>query len=440
MEKKQIHKGSEDLAQKLEELRHQLDEANETIEAIRTGQVDTLVVQSDKGHQLYTLKSADQTYRVFIEKMTEGAVTLNSKGIILYCNTRFAEMVKQPLSKVIGLSFETFIAAESRTYYHELFERCWNTDCKGEVLLTAGNNQTPVQLSLTTLELEEGVSLSVILTDLTLQKETQRQLKKNNEALEAANKALEASNNDLQQFASVASHDLQEPLRKIQIFSNFMKERQTELSPESKKYLEKIIESSARMKNLIVDVLNYSRLSANDLQLECIDLNELVRDLLEDFELIIEEKKATIILKELPCVDVNKGQMRQVFQNIISNALKFSLPGKTPLITISSKRISAKSFDSPAQADGDYCLITIEDNGIGFEQKYVNNIFALFERLNSKDKYEGTGIGMAIAKKIIDKHNGLITAKSEKEKGASFKIILPLLQNAQAVLSERQAV
>jgi PAS domain-containing protein len=125
----------EDLLKELEELKFQLSEANDTIEAIRTGQVDALVVQGGQGHQLYTLKSADHTYRMFIEKMTEGAVTLNKEGIILFCNSQFASLVGLPLSQVIGLSFDEFIASETKDFYSQLFTDCWKTDCKGEVLL-----------------------------------------------------------------------------------------------------------------------------------------------------------------------------------------------------------------------------------------------------------------------------------------------------------------
>jgi PAS domain S-box-containing protein len=428
-ERQTTYKTREDLEREVEELRLQLEEANDTIEAIRTGQVDALVVHGEDGHQLYTLKSADQTYRVFIEKMTEGAVTLSPNGLILYCNSQFAHMVNLPLSNVIGLSFEQFVAPDNKRQYKDLFTSCWAADCKGEITLLDGDERTPVQLSLTTLELQEGVALSIILTDLTAQKEAQKQLRHNNEKLEEINEALEASNHDLQQFASVASHDLQEPLRKIHIFSNLIKENGIELTAESRKYLEKIIVSSSRMKTLIIDILNYSRLSSNDHTMECVDLNELVKELLEDFELIIEEKGALIEKGELPCIDVNKGQMRQVFQNIISNALKFSKRGKSPEIRIDSKIIGDRSFESEESSDGDYCLVTITDNGIGFDEKYVANIFTLFERLNSKDKYEGTGIGLAIAKKIIDKHNGLITATSMEGHGTQFKIVLPLKQN-----------
>ena len=413
----------------LEELRFQLHEANETIEAIRTGQVDALVVQGQEGHQVYTLKSADQTYRVFIEKMTEGAVTLNQQGLILYCNSQFAFMAGLPLSQVIGISFEKFIIADDLFLYEESFKKCWEQDCKVELMLKTGEGQAPVQLSLTTLDLQEGRALSIIVTDLTAQKKTQQQLRENNLQLEEINRALELSNHDLQQFASIASHDLQEPLRKIHIFSNLLKANSSVLSQDLQTYLQKIIDSSVRMRTLIIDILNYSKLSANDHVMDCIDLKEIVNELLEDFELIIQEKKARVAVGNLPCIDANKGQIRQVFQNIISNALKFAIADVAPVIEIKSRRVSEKTFNSIEDADGPYWLISIRDNGIGFDEKYVQNIFSLFERLNSKDKYEGTGIGLAIAKKIIEKHNGIITAVSKPGEGAEFQMILPVTQN-----------
>jgi PAS domain S-box-containing protein len=412
----------------MQELLYQLQEAEETIEAIRSGQIDALVVQNEEGHQLYTLRTADQTYRVFIEKMTEGAVTLNAQGMVMYANTQFATMVNQPLSNVIGLSFNQFIAPDSMPDYNRLFENSWQKDCKGEAFLLSGENRVPVQLSLTTLQLEEGLSLSIIITDLSFQKAIQEQLQQKNLELEKTNQELEVSNHDLQQFASVASHDLQEPLRKILIFSSFLKDKEDLTAADSKKYLEKIIESSRRMKALIIDTLTYSRLSATDFPTACVNLNEIVTELVEDFELMIQEKGARFIIGKLPCIDVNKGQIRQLFQNIISNALKFTKQETAPVISISSKLLATKSFDSVDEADGPFCMICIRDNGIGFDEKYVSKIFTLFERLNSKDKYEGTGIGMSIAKKIVEKHNGLITAVSREGKGTEFKIILPVQQ------------
>jgi PAS domain S-box-containing protein len=418
-----------DLMRELEETRRQLYEAKETIEAIRTGQVDALVVQKGSNHQLYTLRTADHTYRVFIEKMTEGALTLSQQGIILYANSRFGEMTGMPLSAIIGLPFEQFIAEDNRNFYRTLFKTSWAGDCKGEVELYHNERRTPVQLSLTVLELDEGLSLSIIITDLTLQKTTQRKLEENNRQLEHLNHTLENSNHDLQQFASVASHDLQEPLRKIQMFSNLLKKKTVNnLSEEEISYLDKIIGSTERMKTLIIDILNYSRLSAVDGEFLPTDLNFVLKELLEDFELMIDDKKGKIIYKDLPVLEVNRGQMRQVFQNLISNSLKFSKDGVLPLIKIEAKRLAEKSFTSAEDANGEFCLLTIEDNGIGFDEKYAITVFSLFQRLHPKDSFEGTGIGLSITKKIIEKHHGLIQVKSTPGVGTKFMIILPLKQ------------
>ena len=422
---------STDLMRELEETRRQLYEAREIIEAIRTGQVDALVVQNGSSHQLYTLKTADQAYRVFIEKMTEGALTLSEEGIILYANSQFSEMIGLPLSTIIGLPFEQFITESYLPFYKTLFKTSWSGDCKGEVEIFNKELRTAVQLSLTVLELAEGISLSIIITDLTLQKTTQRKLEENNRQLEHLNQTLEASNHDLQQFASVASHDLQEPLRKIQMFSNLLKSNAAgNLNNQEMYYLEKVIGSADRMKALIIDILNYSRLSAVNGDFMPTDLNSVLKELLEDFELLIADKRAKILNHGMPLLEVNRGQMRQVFQNLVSNALKFSKEGVPPVIEIRSKRLASKSFTSKEEQTGPFCLLTITDNGIGFDEKYATIIFSLFQRLHAKDSFEGTGIGLAITKKIIEKHHGLIQVKSTIGVGSQFMIMLPIKQQS----------
>jgi two-component system phosphate regulon sensor histidine kinase PhoR len=199
----------EQLQAENDELRFRLEEANDTIDAIRNGQVDALVVKGDEGHQLYTLKTADQTYRVFIEKMNEGAVTLNREGIILYSNSRFAAMVNEPLEKVIGIYFDAFIAEVSAGNYKEILRDGWNADCKGEVLLSSADGKlTPCLLSCTTLDLDEGTALSLILTDLTAQKETEWELKIKNDQLEEAQNIAERLNNHLEDTVRERTGDL----------------------------------------------------------------------------------------------------------------------------------------------------------------------------------------------------------------------------------------
>ncbi len=415
----------------IDELRMQLFEARETIEAIRLGQIDAIVVESETGNALYTLKSADLAYRVFIEQMTEGAVTINKDGLILYCNTQFSRMVGQQLANVIGSSFFNFISPGNLEEFKDIFRDSWNTHQKTELFLRSDSTETPVQLSMAALKLENISAISAIVNDLSAQKKTQKELESANTQLGKINHDLEISNHDLQQFASVASHDLQEPLRKIQVFSKLLLEKYNQdLTPEGRKYIGKIIESAGRMKTLVIDVLNYSKLSARDPEIKMTNLKDVLVELLEDFELIIQEKKAEIIIGELPVLEANRGQIRQVFQNVISNALKFSKKGLAPVIEISSKRIKFKNLDSDEQADGPYCLIRIKDEGIGFDTKYGKHIFELFERLHSKDAYEGTGIGLAITKKIIEKHNGIVAAKSNPGDGAEFLLLLPIKQES----------
>jgi PAS domain S-box-containing protein len=423
----QIQNNINQMQAEIEELRQQLYEATETIEAIRTGQVDALVVNDGSGHQLYTLKTADQAYRVFIENMAEGAVTLNKDGIIMYCNSNFARIVSCPLSLVIGQAFEDFVTEDNKQRFHELFTLSWSHDNKEEMSVHCDGADVPVQLSFTALQLDDGVALSVIITDLTSVKKTQLQLENNNRQLAAINKALEVSNHDLMQFASVASHDLQEPLRKVDIFSSLLLSKASSaLDKEAIAYVEKITAAVKRMKVLITDVLNYSKLSSGHNEFQLIDLNELARETLNDFELVIKDKNAVITINPLPVLNGNKGQIRQVFQNIFSNALKFSKPNEPVNISVTSRKVAEKSLTAREDANGQYCIISIKDNGIGFDEKYLSNIFALFERLHTKDKYEGTGIGMAITKKIIEKHNGLINAISSIGNGAEFLLLLPL--------------
>ena len=202
-------KNYEKLLAELEELRFQVQEANETIHAIKSGQVDALFIETERGHELYTLKTADQTYRVFIEKMKEGAVTLSKNELILYSNSQFAAMVGIPLSKVIGLSLREFIADESLSFFDQLTEKGWKSDSKGELLLKNRKGEViPFLLSLTSLELDEGTSLSVILTDLSIQKETEKELKLKNDQLEEVKHKVWTMNEKLEETVEERTKDL----------------------------------------------------------------------------------------------------------------------------------------------------------------------------------------------------------------------------------------
>ena len=241
------------------------------------------------------------------------------------------------------------------------------------------------------------------------------------------NRDLELSNTELQQYAYIASHDLQEPLRKILTFSRMIAERYMADRPEALSYLNRVINASERMRKLIDDLLNYSKITASPVFIVT-DLNKILSGTLSDLELTIKDKGAQLVVQDLPQVEVIPGQIRQVFQNLISNAIKFSKKDQKALIHIKGEIVAEKDMDSPVDPSGAYCRISIKDNGIGFQEKYLDKIFTLFQRLHGKEEYEGTGIGLAIVKKIIDKHNGIISAHSKEGVGTTFIIVLPLKQ------------
>ncbi|MBV9962467.1 MAG: response regulator [Parafilimonas sp.] len=250
--------------------------------------------------------------------------------------------------------------------------------------------------------------------------------------LKALNEELEVSNAELQQYAFIASHDLQEPLRKIITFSQIVKERFIVGNNDAVQYLNRIVTSSERMRSLINDLLNYSKLSVSP-KFVVTPLNSIVQDVINDLELAIREKNARLIVKQLPSIEVIPDQMRQVFQNIISNALKFSKQDEQPQIEIWSEPATPESDDGLVAEDNHYCRIFISDNGIGFNEQYLDKIFTMFQRLHGKAEYEGTGIGLSIVKKIVEKHQGSVTAKSIEGEGATFVITLPVKQVAKNV-------
>jgi len=255
----------------------------------------------------------------------------------------------------------------------------------------------------------------------------EQKVKERTVELQKANLELEASNTELLQFASVASHDLKEPLRKIHIFSNLVKDRYLINMEGASDYLERIISASARMTKLINDLLTFTRLSVNA-SFENVSLNRLVDEVMSDLELAISEKHATIEVDDLPKIDAITGQIRQVFQNIISNALKFTKKDEKPRIKITCELVDSCAIDAKRNVPGDFCRIVIKDNGIGFDNEYAEKIFTIFQRLHSREQYEGTGIGLAITRKIIERHKGVIAASGKENEGSRFVIVLPLKQ------------
>ena len=237
-------------------------------------------------------------------------------------------------------------------------------------------------------------------------------------------------NKELEEFVYVASHDLQEPLRKITSFSERLKEKlPTDLDPDIQMYLSRILVATKNMRNLIENLLEFSRTSRFSEPFAQIDLNETLSHVKADLELKIEETNTIINSDSLPVIEGIALQMRQLFTNLLTNAIKFKLPEKAPEITIKSQVIDeGEKAEYNINNTGKVYKIVVRDEGIGFEQEYATRIFQIFQRLHGKAEYPGSGIGLAICKKIVDNHHGEILGKGEAGKGAEFIIIIPQSQ------------
>ncbi len=333
--------------------------------------------------------------------------------VAYFLSKRLQQTISEPILQLA-------VTAQRVSDHHDYSVRAHKTSHDEIGILTDAFNHMLTQIEVQNSEIRSfNLQLEQKVRARTLE------LENSNGKLEVVNEKLVRSNSDLEQFAYVASHDLQEPLRKIQIFTE-MAERSVGNNSDTGSYFEKIHASAKRMTELIKSVLNYSRLSKTGEQFEEVNLNELVENTKTDFELLITVKNAVIKKETLPVIHGIPLQLNQLFSNLFSNALKFS--AEFPVITISARVMSAeeiKKNEHLHEKDG-YVEIIFSDNGIGFEQQYADQIFTIFQRLHDKKSYEGTGIGLALCKKIVENHHGHIFAKSELGKGATFYMYFPV--------------
>jgi len=267
------------------------------------------------------------------------------------------------------------------------------------------------------------ITIIGIIQDINEQRVFEEELKKQ---VSSRTEELRRSNDDLLHFANVVSHDLREPVRKVKIFNSRLRIETAAVSNEnSEKYLDKIDHSVMRMNNIIEGILSYSTLDKKNQPVEKIDLNEVIENIKTDLELIIKEKGAILNACDLPEIEGAAILITQLFYNLIQNALKFSKADQPPRVVITCTSTNIEGNEA--------VQVTIKDNGIGLDPEFAERIFTAFERLNSKDQYEGNGLGLALCRKITKRHNGLIIAKGEKDNGAEFIVTLPIKQSTVSI-------
>jgi len=266
------------------------------------------------------------------------------------------------------------------------------------------------------------VGLVGIGRDITQQKQSEDALRRSDEKLRQFAAQLERSNRELQDFAYVASHDLQEPLRKVVVFGERLKDKNADkFGPESLDYLDRMQKATGRMQTLINDLLSFSRVTTKAQPFTPVNLAEVAAAVVDDLEGRIELVKGRVEVGPLPVIEAEPLQMRQLLQNLIGNALKFRRPEEPPVVKVETQIIT-----DPDTPEKKLCRLTVSDNGIGFDEKYLDRIFNVFQRLHTRNEYEGTGMGLAIVKKIALYHGGDVTAKSKPGEGATFILTLPV--------------
>ncbi|OYQ46507.1 hypothetical protein CHU92_01385 [Flavobacterium cyanobacteriorum] len=382
----------------------------------------------------------DEQLKTILETMPHITYHTDACGNVKYYNQRYAEYTGQSIEEAKEGAWKDAIHPDML----EDVQKCWeNAMEKGEeyinsFLLKRGYDNTyrwhiarTVPLRDETGTITEWVGT---LTDIHEQKifaqkleamvyERTQELNFANLVLERKNMELEQTNKEMESFSYIASHDLQEPLRKIRTFINMIVEKGT---GNLDLYLSKIDSSAERMSQLINAVLIYSRLSSGPAYNEHVDLNAVLKQVLIDFELVIEEKNVTIKSGQLPSLNANPLQMSQLFSNLIGNSIKYCK--NKPQIIITAKEILGYEIPgyNGSNTGQKYAELRFSDNGIGFEEQHSGQIFKLFQRLHGKTEYSGTGIGLSICKKIVDQHNGFIMAESVPGEGATFVVYLPL--------------
>jgi PAS domain S-box-containing protein len=380
------------------------------------------------------LKESEEEFRALTDSMPLMMLSFTGVGVIVYANKWLKDFFGTTPKELSGRSWQKHLHPADFSSFSKDLQNCLTRQCSmtghyrfvekssGQFLWhifsinPIKNEKNMVQRWIGFIfDINAEKQIEQTLKDNRDLKEIQKQLYENQTELQKKIIELNRSNYELEQFAHLASHDLQEPLRKLFFYSDVLKQKYSnQIDTSGSNILNNMTTAAGRMKELINDLLSYSQLQQQKLHFEPVDLNTLIEEIIRDLDLSIKEKTATIEIDTLPVMEGNRIRLRQLFLNLLSNALKYSRNGVPPVIRVTS------------EVNDDTVSISIKDNGIGFPEEYREKIFGLFERLHSRDQYPGTGIGLSICKKITELHHGTISAVSMPGEYAEFKITLPL--------------
>ncbi len=365
------------------------------------------------------LQRSQRTLETILNSMPNGVVIIGRDKRIRSAN--------HAVLKLMGYESEDEIAGMvcHKTLCPAEVNKCPIIDLQQEVdnservLLTKEGGQIPILKTVVPVEINGEAALLESFVDITGQKIAEEELK-------AFAKRLEQSNQELQDFAYIASHDLQEPLRKVTAFGDRLKAKCGDaLNEQGRDYLDRMQNAAGRMQTLVEGLLTYSRITTKGHPFVPVDLAKILQEVVSDLEVRIEQTGGRIEIGDLPTIAADPLQMRQLLQNLIGNALKFHRKEHPPIVKIHSKRINGEGVELSA---AELCQITVADNGIGFDEKYGDRIFGVFQRLHGRNEYEGAGIGLSVCRKIVKRHGGSITAISMPGQGATFIATLPVKQ------------
>jgi two-component system sensor kinase FixL len=378
------------------------------------------------------LKESEARNRAILRTAQDAVIIFDDQGIVESVNPAAERMFGYAAEEVVGKNYTLLMPEPNR---ERSLQRLGRYIATGHGLIATGQEDIgqrkdgssfPFEYSVGEMELVSGRYFTAVIRDISRRKRVEESLR------DASGKLLQ-SNRDLESFATVASHDLQEPLRKIQTFGERLQVSCAgRLDAEGLDYLSRMIDAAGRMRTLIQDLLTLSRVSAKSALWAPVDLAGVAREVVADLELRINQSQARVEIGELPTIEADALQMRQLLQNLIGNALKYRRPEHPPVVRVSNGESPATAELKNGQAIGsDLCCISVEDNGIGFDEKYLDRIFNPFQRLHGRGRYEGSGIGLSICRRIVERHGGTITARSIPGKGSAFIVCLPAKQRAE---------